>query len=111
MSHKVFGKIRRVSYGYGGYQGAQFGIEFELGGTDWATGDFWGFWGGEWSQGCKWTPEEQIHCHGDIAMRISRLLTSARVQTVADLKDIPIEAVLASESTRLESWRVLTEVL
>mgnify|MGYP000938494654 CR=1 FL=1 len=45
----------------------------------------------------------------DICRRISALLNTAKVNHIDALKDMPIEATF--EGRKLDSWRILTEVL
>jgi len=75
---RKIGKIQNVGYGFGGYQGAMFGIGFILGSDKegWEVGDFWGFWGAntKHTDNCKWTEEERIKFHGENTLRISKLL-------------------------------------
>ena len=115
---KKIGKIQHVSYGFGGYQGAMFGISFTLGSDKegWGVGDFWGFWGSniECSENAKWTEEERIKFHGENALRISKLMIEAKVEDVKDLKDIPVEVTFDDPGylgSKLKEWRILTEVL
>lgn len=108
---KRLAKIRSVKYGFGGYQGAMLGISFDLGGDGWGVSDFWGGWGPdiECTKSCKWTEESRITNHGEVSMRIGKLLREAKVETVDKLKGTPIEVTFDNDSLR--SWRVLKEVL
>lgn len=103
------GKISRSVYGLGGYQGAQFGISFDLGGESWGISDFWGFWADAPGPGAQWTRENQIKWHGETADRIHELLKSAKVQEVSKLVGKPVEVTF--DGNILKSWRILTEVL
>lgn len=106
--NKQLGKIKRVSYGLGGYQDAQFGITFDLGGDGWGVGDFHGTWATH-SKGCKWTVEDQRSAFADTAEYIRDLLKAAKVHSVDRLVGIPVEVTF--DGNCLKSWRVLTEVL
>jgi hypothetical protein len=109
MSETKLGKITHVKFGMGGYQDAQIGIGFTLGGDSWAVGDFWGDWSLDPSKNAQWTDADRINNLGKICMRINKLLEQAKVQSVDKLKNIPIEATF--DVMTLKSWRVLTEVL
>ena len=106
---KQFGKIRKASYGFGGYQDAQFGISFDLGGEHWGVSDFWGGWADKPTSGAQWTRKDQLAWHAETAERICELLKAAKVNSVAKLPGIPIE--VSFDGNLLKSWRVLTEVL
>ncbi len=107
--NKNLGKIERVSIGMGGYQNAMIGISFVLTGVGWGVCDFWGDWGTERTDSCEWTEQDRITRLGLVFMRILSLLGDAKVDTVDELKDIPVEATF-NDST-LTSWRILKEVL
>lgn len=109
MIEKKLGKIARAEYGFGGYQDAQFGLSVTLTSGSWGVGDFWGMWGMEPDSHNKWTKADQIKAHGEAADRICKLLKEANVQSVSDLKGIPVEVTF--DDTILTGWRVLTEVI
>ena len=109
MITKELGKIASVYYGLGGYQDVQLGISFSLSMNGSGVGDFWGFWDTEHTDHCKWTEDDRIRYHGEIAVRISKLLADAKVDRVERLQGIPIEVTLKGHT--LDSWRILTEVL
>ena len=106
---KELGKITRVEFGHGGYQDAMIGISFTLGGGGWGTCDFWGEWATEVHPGMQWTDEDRINKLGSVCMKINELLLSAKVESISDLKEIPVEVIF--ENQKLVSWRVLDEVL
>jgi hypothetical protein len=103
------GKIQSASYGFGGYQDVQFGLSVNLGGKGWGVSDFWGGWADEPSEYAKWTRSDQLEWHGKTADRVAKLLKSAKVRTVSDLKDVPVEVTF--DGMQLVSWRVLEEVI
>lgn len=109
---KELGKIISAKFGHGGYQGAQFGIQFDLrfGGSS-GVMDFWGFWSQsvECSSHCKWTEAERDKAYAATARRIDKLLIEAKVSDVTRLVGIPVEVTM--DRMTLKSWRVLTEVL
>lgn len=103
------GKIKRASFGKGGYQDVCIGISFTLGGSGWGVTDFWGAWGIERSEYSKWTEEERIEQLGKTTMRINKLLDDAKVDSVEKLEGIPIRVNF--NGMTLDSWEVLKEVL
>jgi len=102
-------RILSASFGLGGYQDVQIGISFTLGGESWGVSDFWGYWTGDPGDEAKWTLLDRTHSLGGTVMRISSLLADSKKNTVADLKDVPVEVMF--EGVTLKSWRVLTEVI
>lgn len=111
MIETKIGKIKKVSFGAGGYQDAMIGISFDLGGDGWGVGDFWGSWGHDIEAGTnsKWTPQERLNHLGETCLRISKLLSDAKEVRVEGLKDVPVEVTF--NGMELQSWRVLKEVL
>jgi len=103
------GKIQTASYGFGGYQDAQFGLSVTLGGEGWGVSDFWGTWAAPPAKYAKWTRHEQLEIHAKTAERIRDLCEKAKVRTVDELKNVPVQA--AFDGNLLRSWRVLEEVL
>jgi len=108
---KHLGKIKNVYMGHGGYQGCQFGITFELSFGSYRSSEFWGFWGSdiEVTKNTKWSEQDRIKNLGEMSMRVSNLLKQAKVSDVHDLKEKPIEVI--GDGLKMESWRLLTEVL
>lgn len=106
---KELGKIKTASFGWGGYQDAMLGLSVSLGGDGWGVADFWGNWGIERSEHAKWSEEDRLRYLGEAVMRLKGILDDAKVRTVADLIGVPIEATF--DGMKLESWRVLKEVL
>lgn len=109
MERKELGKINKVRFGFGGYQDAMIGITFDLGGQSWGVGDFWGQWYRDPDEHCKWTRETQVNSLGEMVLRIRTLLVDAGVESVEQLKGVPVE--VSFENMTLKSWRVLKEVL
>lgn len=109
MTGKQLGKIQKCEFGKGGYQDAMVGISFTLGGEGWGVGDFWGYWATEISRSTQWTHDVRIVHLGQTVWRIDSLLNDAKVQTISELKNTPIEAIF--EGNTLKSWRVLKEVI
>lgn len=103
------GKIKRAEVGFGGYQGAQIGVFFELGGEGWGVVDFWGAWGIERNENAKWTEQDRIDELGNIMMRLTRILKDAKKEGVSDLAGVPVQ--IEWNGTQMKSCRVLTEVV
>lgn len=93
---KMLGKILSVGYGFGGYQEAMFGLSVSLGNDGWGVCDFIGDW-------------VKNDTHLEHVRRISEILEQAKVRTVDQLKDIPVEVTFHHNT--LVEWRILTEVL
>ena len=109
---KKLGKIKSVSFGHGGYQGAMLGIHITLEGVAWGVGtgkDTWDAEMIECSKHAQWTEEDRSANYAEIMRYVSKLLKDAKVDTVDRLSGIPIEATF--DGMKLEDWRVLTEVL
>lgn len=108
MIRKELGKIRNISFGYGGYQDAMLGVSVTLVADGWGVGDYRGTWA-ERSEYAKWTVEDQMRIFAETCIWIRDLLKAAKVQTIDQLKGIPVEVTF--EGNVLQSWRILTEVL
>ena len=106
---KELGKIKKATFGRGGYQESMIGVAFALGGESWGVGDFWGYWNTVRPTNAKWSENARTQELGDMVMRLSEILEQAKVYTVDQLEGVPIEATF--DGLRLVSWRVLTEVL
>jgi len=103
------GKIKKAAFGWGGYNESMIGLTVTLGGESWGVGDFWGAWGVQHTEFCKWTEDERRQQLGDTCMRLSELLNKAKVDSVEKLVGTSIEATF--DGNLLKSWRVLGEVL
>src|SRR5262245_9104402 len=99
--NKELGKIQRAEYGLGGYQEAQLGISFTLGGKGWGVGDFWGVWADR-SENSKWTHEDRAKQIAEVNDRLRDLLRAGNVDSVSRLIGLPIEATF--ENMSLVSW-------
>jgi len=110
---KRLGKIETVKFGLGAYQGAMIGLHVKLGGVDgWGVCDTKSAWDPEiveHSKHCKWTENSRDKLFAEIIRYISKLLKQAKVQTIDQLKGIPIEATF--DGNTLKKWRILEEVL
>jgi hypothetical protein len=103
------GRIQSVTFGWGGYQDVQLGINFKLGGQSWGVMDFNGYWGIERTERCEWTERDRDDGYSKTFRFIAELLKKAKKQTIDQLKDVPIEATFVGNT--LKSWRILEEVL
>ena len=105
------GKIKKVTFGHGGYQDTMIGVRFDLGGESWGVSDFWGYWGAmiERSDSTQWTELERNILLGETTMKIYKLLVDAKVDSIEDLEGIPVRVKF--EGMSLKSWEVLKEVL
>lgn len=111
---KQIGKIKSVCVGKGGYQNAMFGISFELGGPDWTVGDFEGAWGiktppHDITTEAGWTEKDRTEAFSLTMRRMNQLICDAKVDCIAQLVNIPIEATF--EGQKLQTWRILTEAI
>jgi hypothetical protein len=103
------GKIVRISLGYGGYQDAEFGVTAVLEGKGWGTIDFKGYWAHKPNEHCQWTERDQSNALIAVLRWVQSLLDAAKVQRLDQLTGKPIEVTF--ENGRLETWRILEEVL
>jgi len=109
MIKKELGKIKRATYGFGGYQEAQFGISFTFGGEWGGVGTFWGEWADPPPDGAEWTVEDQDIKFANTTRKIIKIMQEAKVTNVTKLVGTPVEVVF--DGNTLKDWRVLTEVL
>lgn len=109
---KELGKITNAYFGFGGYQDAQFGLTVELSFDGKGCVDFIN---GGWNESIwvdqytKWTEEDRSNQRIAMIKKIDKLLYDAKVKTIDELKNTPIE--VTNEDLKLKSWRILTEVL
>lgn len=110
---KKLGKIEKVSFGLGGYQSTQLGLQVELKFEEHSVcGDSIGFWDAETvkhNEHCQWSEEDRDKEYAKTLRFVSKLLKDAKVPTVDRLKGVPVEVTLENRS--LKSWRILTEVV
>lgn len=107
---KRIGKIKEISFGFGGYNDAMLGVSVILGSDkeSWGIGDFKGTWANR-SDGAKWSVADQIKTWGETVAWVRDLLQDAKKLKVEDLAGTPVEVTFDGNS--LKSWRVLTEVV
>lgn len=109
---KELGKIESVKFGLGGYQGAMIGIHISLSSKGWGTNTEVSAWDSEiieCTEHCKWNEESRSKQYDEMVRYISKLLKSAKVQTIDELKDKPVEVIF--ENNSIKEWRILDEVL
>ncbi len=109
---KKLGKITKVSFGHGGYQGAMLGIHFTLESGCRGVCDTKSTWDSELiecTEYCKWTEEERTETYAEIMRYVSKLLKDAKVSDISRLNGKPVE--ITFEGNTLKGWRILTEVI
>lgn len=104
------GKIESVHFGMGGYDDVQIGVWFRFSGKGWGgCFDGIGTWTHTPDEYTKWTIADQDAVFVKIVRHLMKLLQEARVNDIAKLVGKPVEVTF--NGGRLESWRLLTEVL
>jgi hypothetical protein len=106
------GKIESVRFGLGGYQDACIGIHFTLSADGWGVSDTRSAWDKnliKHSEYCKWSEAGRSQQYVELVNYVSDLLADAKVQSVDQLKGMPVEVQF--ENNTLKSWRILKEVL
>ncbi|MCP4336402.1 MAG: hypothetical protein GY679_00960 [Mycoplasma sp.] len=108
---KRLGKLASVKFGIGGYQDDMLGLHvtIDMKGSYVQTKSAWDCNKITWSERCKWTEDDRSKQYDEIMRYVSDLLHTAKVDTVDQLKGIPIEATF--EGMILKEWRILDEVL
>jgi hypothetical protein len=110
-AEKRLAKIESVSFGYGGYQEAQFGLSLVFKGQGWGISTFKGTWSTdiEVTKHTKWNEADRSKDFDELVRFVNETLRKAKVRTVDELKNIPVEVTI--EENTIKSWRVLEEVL
>lgn len=110
MIEKKIGRIKEISFGYGGYNEGMIGISFTLGSDKdhWGVSDFKGTWADR-CEGAEWSEEDQIKIWGETILWLRGLLKDSKKININDLNGVPVEVTF--EDRRLQSWRILTEVI
>lgn len=109
---KKLGKISQVYFGLGGYQDCQLGLSLTFEGKNWGCGTFIGNWDSEsikHDPSCKWTEKDRSKWHDNVMRSLSKILKQAKVNSVDQLKNIPVEVTF--NDNILKDWRILEEVL
>lgn len=105
---KELGKIKRIRFGYGGYQDAEIGLSITIEGKGWGVADFRGYWANR-PERAEWTEEDQVKSLGETVLYVRDLLKQANKLDLCALEGVPLEVTF--EGTSLKEWRILTEVL
>lgn len=112
MMDKKLGKIESVSFGYGGYNEAKFGLNLTFSGEGWGVtcfiGNAWGI-DLECTQNCQWTEEDRDKSFADMCREVNQVMLDAKVYSVDKLLNKPVEVTF--EDNLLKEWRILKEVL
>ena len=109
MIETKLGKITNATFGFGGYDGVQFGLTLTFEGPGWGVSDFSGFWSIERSPSAQWSEGDRQRYIFEAAWKLKETLEKAKKKHVAQLVGTPVEVTF--DGNRLASWRVLEEVL
>ena len=111
MTGKQIGKIRKASFGMGGYRDAMIGFSFELGSDkeSWGIHDFKGYWSGDRSASTKWSEDDRVNYLGQACMNMAKIMGEAKCSTLQGLVGKPVEVTI--EGNTLKEWRILTEAI
>ena len=112
------GKIKSAQFGIGGYQDAQAGFTFEVGGDGWGTivsmGMVWAHLSKEEAladKNIKWAHEDRLKCIGENGWTVIELMKAAKVSSLSKLVGIPVKVFFESENGRNQGFEILKEVL
>ena len=108
---RVNGFIGVATFGFGGYQGAQFGLTLGFYGPGWSVSTFAGPWARPPRDGDDWTEVDQSAAWAKACILLRETLQAAKKKDVAELEGVPVECVFEEGMHTLKSWRVLTEVI
>lgn len=108
---KRIGKIKSISFGFGGYQDAEIGVSVTLGSDadGWGIGEFRGYWSGNRDERCKWSEQERLEHLGGVCLWVRNLLNFAKKQSLGQLVGVPVEVTI--DGNTLKDWRILTEAI
>lgn len=117
--HTELGKIKKATFGYGGYQGVMVTFRLDIGGKGWGSAkEYVGGWGHVSKEDLakpgstyEWTHEQRIKGIGEAAWEVFQLMKKAKVDSLDKLEGIPIRAKFDSPCGQLMSIEVLEEVL
>ena len=105
------GKIESIYFGACGYHDALFGLKINITGKGWGVGtDITGGWNVDRTERTKWSEADRIRSHGEMCVRVSKLLKDAKVEFVSELRGKPVKCYF-KESRVLDRFEILTEVL
>lgn len=111
MTEKMLGRISAAKFGFGGYQDAMIGLSLTFQGDGWGSATFEGSWSSPPSTHAKWSVAEQEAQWVKAVRVLLDTLTASKKDHVAQLVGVPVEVTFDSPLGRLQSWRVLTEVV
>ena len=108
---KELGKIRSVSFGFGGYQDCQFGLSlgFESGGGVVGTFEGNGPLTMDIPEEAEWTEADRERTVIATIKLLTETLQKAHVKSVSELLGVPVE--LTYNGQCLREWRILEEVI
>lgn len=111
MKETELGKIESVRFGFGGYQGCQFGLFLGFHGDGWCSGTQEAFWDRsfEITKSTQWTEKDRSEGYLRAMDLLQDTLRKAKKDDISQLVGVPVEVVF--EDRTLHSWRVLEEVL
>ena len=111
MENRI-GKIEHAEFGLGGYQDACIGLHLTFSGKGWGVGTTHSAWDAnliKHSEHTKWTEADRSKQYDEIMRKLSDVLSKAKVDSVSQLKGIPVEVTF--DGNMLKDWRVLEEAL
>lgn len=107
---KELGKIKKITFGYGGYQDSMLGFTIDFEGNGWGVSTFIGQWSMEPSKSTKWTKESRDHALGEDCLKIKDYMDKAKVTSLDKLNGKPVE-ITFKDFNLFSSFRILEEVL
>ena len=108
QNETILGKISNVKFGI---NNGRFGLWLTLSGS-WSVQTEYTCWSPEnvkVTEHTTWNETDRDVELVKIMRKISKLLHKAKIDNINDLLNIPVE--FTSKNRRLDSWRILTEVL
>lgn len=109
---KQLGKIKSATFGYGGYQGVQFGYQLVFEGEGWGVATpLYGHWSLDISidERTEWDQHDRLKGFGEAAMKLNEDLKASKKKHVGDLVGVPVEVTF--KDNMMHDYRILTEVL
>lgn len=106
MSEKLLGKIKRAEYGTVPDRPFLMGLTLDFSFESSGVGAYYVV---NMSKECKWENLDRKDTIEKTCDEIYKILNDAKVNSVSQLKNIPVEVVL--ENNTFKSFRILTEVL
>ena len=108
---KELGRISKVSFGFGGYQDAMFGLSLSFNCDGGVCSNFIGCWPltMKRSESAEWSERDREKQVVESIRTITETMQKAKVEDVSDLLGIPVECTF--DGQMLKEWRVLEEVL